>query len=326
MSSATSAQADAIMWLVELRSGEAGPQEQRDFAAWLAESQSHREAWQRLTGALDSTFGAPGVARRGGAQAVNATLTRATGFSQQRRRALRGALGIAGVGVGSAWMARSSGLLPDLIADLHTTTAQRREYALQDGSRLLLDARSSADHETSARGQRVTLRTGQLIAGVRSMQHAPLVLASKHVEARLLQGRCLLRCEAQRTLVAALGATVTVAPRLAGSAAMTLGAGEAAWFSQAGVHAVDAADVPLLATWERGLLAVRDERLGEVVARLQAYRNGLLRITDDAAALRVSGTYPLDDSDAALQALADTLPVDVRRYTGGWLVRIERSA
>lgn len=319
------ARAAAIAWMVELRSGDAGPREQQAFAAWLADSPAHREAWQRLAGALESTFAVPAVARSRSGHAVDAVLTRAEGYSRQRRRALRGALAIAGVGVASTWLGRGSGLLPDLLADLHTATAERREYALPGGSTLLLDARSSANANIHDGQQRVALRAGQVIASLRSPATL-LRIDSAQVQATLRAGRCLLRCAPARTLVAALAGTVTVAPRDAAIAPSHLRAGEAAWFGADGMQRVDPADVPLLAAWERGMLAVRDRPLGEVVARLQAYRKGLMRIDAGAAALRVSGSYPLDDSDAALQALAETLPIAVRRYTGGWLVRIERSA
>lgn len=321
-----SAQSGAVNWLVELRSGEAGPADRAAFADWLAADPAHQAAWQRLTGAVDHTFGATAVAQPGTAKVIDSVLSRATALTHQRRRVLRGVLGLAGMGMGTAWIGHRSGLLPDVTADLHTATAERRSYALQGGGTLLLDARSSADLDSGANGQRVVLRVGQVIASARPQPDATVILDSGQVEVTIQQGRCLMRLEAGRTLVCALTDPVTLKPRSAALAGQVLPAGQAVYLGSGGVQAVDPADVPLLATWEHGILAVRDGRLGDVVARLQSYRRGLLHITDDAAALRLSGTYPLDDSDAVLQALADTLPITVRRHTGGWLVRIERAA
>ena len=60
-----------------------------------------------------------------------------------------------------------------------------------------------------------------------------------------------------------------------------------------------------------------------VVAALRAYRRGMLRVSPAAAQLRVLGTFPLDDTDLALKALADTLPITVDRYRSGWMVVID---
>ncbi|MNY74104.1 fec operon regulator FecR [compost metagenome] len=68
---------------------------------------------------------------------------------------------------------------------------------------------------------------------------------------------------------------------------------------------------------------MQDRPLGEVIAALRAYRTGFVRISPEAAALKVYGSYPLDDSAAALASIAETLPVAVHVHPGGWLVRIE---
>ena len=60
-----------------------------------------------------------------------------------------------------------------------------------------------------------------------------------------------------------------------------------------------------------------------VVAALRHYRRGLIRVAPEAARLRVTGAFPLDDVDAALTALAETMPIDVYRHAADWLVRIE---
>lgn len=322
-------QGAAIGWLVELRSGESTAADHEAFAAWLNAHPAHGEAWRRLTGAVDHTFSSSiSVPLGGAARAVDHTLGRASTLARQRRRVLRGALGLAGLGVAVGWGTYKHGLMPDLMADFHTTTAERRTFSLWSGGSLLLDARSSVDLDRSGNVQEVVLRTGQLIATHRTPGRAALVLRHAQVRAEMGQGRCLLQEDKGRTLVCPLDGEATVTQATGGSGfRKVLQPGQAVLFDQDGTQlSVPAADVPLLAAWERGVLAVRDSRLGEVVARLQPYQHRLLRITDDAAALRISGAYPLDDTDAALQALAETLPITVRRYAGGWLVRIERSA
>ena len=88
---------------------------------------------------------------------------------------------------------------------------------------------------------------------------------------------------------------------------------------------IEAEDIPpqAEAAWQRGMLEVHNQPLGEVVQALRAYRRGFIRISPQAAALRVYGNYALDDSDRAFDALAATLPITVRVYQRGWLVVIE---
>ena len=56
--------------------------------------------------------------------------------------------------------------------------------------------------------------------------------------------------------------------------------------------------------------------------RLRAYQPGVIRLSPQAAALRVFGVFPLDAPDAALRALGETLPIRVRRY-GPWLTLVD---
>lgn len=58
---------------------------------------------------------------------------------------------------------------------------------------------------------------------------------------------------------------------------------------------------------------------GEVLEALRAYRRGIISVADDAAALRVSGIYPLDDSGAALALLEQSLPIRLDYHGPYWV-------
>ena len=61
--------------------------------------------------------------------------------------------------------------------------------------------------------------------------------------------------------------------------------------------------------------------LADLLAALRVYRPGLLLWDDAIAGLRVSGVFPLDDTDRVLQALAQALPIQIRYVTryGVWI-------
>ena len=59
-------------------------------------------------------------------------------------------------------------------------------------------------------------------------------------------------------------------------------------------------------------------RLGEFADELARYRPGVVRCSSEVAGLRISGVFPLDDTDRILASLTDVLPVRVRMRTRYW--------
>jgi transmembrane sensor len=177
-----------------------------------------------------------------------------------------------------------------------------------------------------ADGQRqVRLREGELIADVRTDAQAPFTVRCDHGSVQTLPAdghntRFLLRQEDSRSLVATLQGSVALTPGSGSRRGVALG--ESVWFGPAGIEAARAAAADA-AAWQGGHVAVYDQPLGEVIAALRPYRRGFLRISPEASALRVYGSYPLDDTDRALATIGETLPVVMRVHSGGWLVRID---
>jgi len=322
----------AIDWMVELRSGAADEAQRAAFQAWLAADARHQQAWHSLGGALDATFGQAraGQGRASGARtdAVSHAIEQVAVLGARRRRMLRAALGVAGLGLGSSWVARSSGLLADWRADLHTATGERKTFTLADGSRLQLDARSSVDVRFGDGLRLVQLRQGQLRADVFADAAAPFVVRTEHASLRALGAQFMVRQEESRTQAVALSAGLEVRTLLAQpEQRAVLAQGQGAWID--GMQITRLAQPGLAAAasaWTHGVLHAEDQRLDEVLAALRPYRLGYIRVSPAAARLRVTGIFALDDSDAALQALAETLPIDIHRHSGGWLVRVERRA
>ena len=315
MSMSAAVQDAAIGWLVELSSGEADAAQHQAFARWLAADARHAAAWHTLGQAVEHSVGPLQAA--GVAGTVGQTLVRAARHDEQRRQWLQGALCLAGAAFGGAWLLRGSPFLPDWSADLHTAMAKRGRYTLADGSVLTLDARSSADTDLTHGHRHVTLRQGQLLARVAHASNVPFLLRSAHGTVTAPGGELMLRREAQGTVALAVRGDLDVRP--AGKAlARVLRQGQAARFDADRLTMLPGL-VPGQATaWEQGMLVAVDQPLGEVVAALRPYRHGYIDITAQAAALRVSGNYSLDDSGATLLALAETLPVTLRQGPGGW--------
>jgi transmembrane sensor len=59
--------------------------------------------------------------------------------------------------------------------------------------------------------------------------------------------------------------------------------------------------------------------LASFAAELGRYRPGLLRCDPEVAQLEVSGAFQLHDTDQALHALTQVLPVEIRYRTRYWV-------
>jgi transmembrane sensor len=95
-------------------------------------------------------------------------------------------------------------------------------------------------------------------------------------------------------------------------------AGEQTQFSREAVETPRPADENADA-WVRGQLVADEQRLGDFLAELDRYRRGVLRIDPQIASLRLSGVFPLADTDRILATLPSVLPVRVQWSTRFWV-------
>lgn len=296
--------AEAIEWLALQGSGAMTGAEQQRFELWLHASPDNTVAWQRLQQRLGQAFGEVPERSRDMLHRAGAS----------RRHLLRGALGITGLGA-SVWWLQRQGLLPMAGSDLQTGVAQRRPFTLADGSRVLLNARSRVDLAFDAQQRTLILHEGALNVEVAADPSRPLVVRTPFGEARALGTRFSVTLAEHGAQVWVQSSRVQAS--MAGAAPLELRAGQGAWLDGRSVQRLDPAQARA-AAWEDGVLEVHDRALGEVIQALRPYRHGWLRITDDAAALRVSGVFPLDDSEQALRSLQEVLPIRVQQPFGWW--------
>lgn len=307
MSGLPPAVAQAIEWYARRGSGAFDGPAQSQFEQWLKADPSHQEAWHRLTRQLERTL-VPLAQQQGARQALNSV-------NHSRRRLLRGALAVGAVAVGTPLMTLRGGPLHERWgADLRTATAERRSFVLEDGSALLLNARSAVDLDFSATQRTVQLLRGAVQAQVHSDPARPFVLQCPWGEAWLNGGRCVLSLQADTAQLWALEGELEL--RTPGSR-QRLAAGQGLMFDGRAWQPVAKGYIDERA-WAKGLLEVHDQTLGQVIDRLKPYHSGLLQVSTRAAGLRISGVFNLDDSRQALAALSDVLPLSVVSYLGLW--------
>ena len=293
----------AVEWMVLLRSGNATARDVAEFERWRCADPSHEAACQRIERVLGgfASCSADPAAR-------NALLKPAT-----RRRAIGSLLGLAGAGVVAGWTAHE-GIPGKMLADLRTGTGKRQHLTLADGSTLLLNARSSLDLTQVYSGAVLDLLVGEVMVrgafGGVAVRGGPGRVIGREAE-------FAVRISANGMRVAVLHGSVSLQP--SAGPERTLQAGGLAWMDSRSVVPLTGLSAAAETAWVDGLLQVSNRPLAEVVAALGDYRPGVIRIDDAAAALRISGVFPLDDTDRALRAIAQTMPVRVRMTTPYWV-------
>ena len=288
----------AVHWLIESQSADFD--QHQALQHWLQADSEHQRAWAHIQQVNQRLRGVT-------APVVHATLQAPP--SPARRRALKVLL-LAGVASAAGLGLQQHNPLPGLMADYRSPVGQRRRLTLDDGSQLHLNTRSAADVRFDGQQRRVRLQEGELLLEVQD-DPRPLRLVTAQGELRLESGRFDVRQFDGFSLVSVFSGSASVA-------GTPLLAGHQARFAVGGWQAIAPLD-PNRAAWVDGMLVVSQMRLGDFLAELGRYRLGQLGCSESVADLRISGSYPLADSERILEMLEVTLPVKVRRFTRYWV-------
>jgi transmembrane sensor len=303
---------EAADWLVQLQSGSATEDDYRAVQAWCQRSAQHAQAWQRAEMLL-------GDLRRLPVPVTGETLRRLSRNGAVSRRQAVQRLGLMLLAAPAAWLALRETPWQQWTADAHTAVGEQRPLTLADGSRVLLNTDSAVDIRFDARQRCIDLLAGEILvtsAADPATPARPLRVRTLHGKVQAVGTRFSVRLAGPSTQVAVLEGAVAVQPQHGTD--QLLRAGERSTFDAARVQPAIPLDVGDLA-WERGMLLARDMRLADLLQELGRYRPGVLRCHPAVAELKVSGAFPLTDSDASLRLLGDTLPVAVNGLTRYWV-------
>jgi transmembrane sensor len=304
---------EAADWLVQLQSGSATEDDHRAVQAWCQRSPQHAQAWQRAEALL-------GDLRRLPVPVTGETLRRLSRNGAVSRRQAMQRLGLLLLAAPAAWLAWRETPWQQWTADAHTAVGEQRPLTLADGSRVLLNTDSAIDIRFDAQQRRIDLLAGEILvtsAADPATPARPLLVRTLHGQALAVGTRFSVRLAGPSTQVAVLEGAVAVQPQH-GADPLLLKAGERSSFDAAQVQPATVLEVGDLA-WEHGMLLARDMRLADLLQELGRYRPGVLRCHPAVRELKVSGAFPLADTDASLRLLGDTLPVTLQGLTRYWV-------
>lgn len=304
---------EAADWLVQLQSGAATDEDHRAIQSWRGRSAQHAQAWLRAESLLGDLRKVPGSMNAETLQRIS----RSPGIGRRQALNRLGLLLLAGP---AAWLVSKELPWQQWTADQRTAIGEQKNLTLPDGSQLLLNTASSVNIAFTAHERRIRLLAGEvLISTARDPASTarPFIVETAQGSARALGTRFSVRADGTRSRVAVLEGSVAVQPAESPQERV-LNAGEQSAFSRLAVAAIEPLDNNAL-SWQSGMLLASNMRLDDLLTELGRYRTGVLRCHDGVASLRVSGAFPLSDTDASLRLLQSTLPVTVSSLTRYWV-------
>ncbi|MFT3815680.1 MAG: FecR domain-containing protein [Acidovorax sp.] len=313
---------EAVQWLLELQAADLDPAVHAEWARWLAADATHQRAWKRI-------------------EDVNKRLARASSpfamavahanlkkeASSDRRRAIK-ALVLLFFGGGIAWQVEQRTPWREMMADLRTGVGERRKTSLADGTVVVLNTATAVNVRFSATERRLQLIAGEMFiktANDETSPGRPFIVETRQGEALPLGTQFSVRQRENSSSVAVFDGAVEIRPRNARSNGLVLAAGQKATFSTFAIAEPTAADKTIDAAWTRGSIVAVSMRLAELIEELGRYSATPLSCDASVAGLRISGSYPTDNIDAALLAVSKVHSLEIhtiKRFWGYHVVRI----
>ncbi|KAA6171039.1 DUF4880 domain-containing protein [Pseudomonas marginalis] len=296
----------AAQWLALLESGTAGERDHTGLQQWRDSHPQHEQAWQKAQ-----------LLRQRFAELPSSLAMASLDRPQPGRRAvLKRALGVAAL-VPAAWLLSRQLPIDVWRADLHTATGERKQLPLADGSALQLNTASAVDVDLARR--RLTLLDGEMALSVPGA--TALTVHTRYGQVIARQAEVCVRQLADACRVSVLKGQVQVLDMHGRTTLMH--AGQQARLEALGLAAPSPFDILQLG-WRDGVLTAQNQLLGDFLRELDRYRPGVLRWDPSLEALRVTGSFRLDDTDRILSLLATTHGLQVHLRTRYWVTLAPR--
>jgi transmembrane sensor len=313
----------AAAWVFRINAAPNDTAARDELNAWLVTDPAHAKAWElarrtwALTGQVEPIFKAdwranarPRQARRS-SRRIFGTTSKPARSNTLRKTAM------SAVAAALLLFMFAPGASLWLRADYATATAENRAVQLEDGSRIVVGARSAIAQRFTAQERAVELLRGEAWFDVAHNTRRPFVVTAGDMRVTVT-GTAFDVAMTEHTLSVGLArGSVRVERPGAPSFTRELSPGQRLDIDRSSGIA-DLALVPssALGTWRQGRLAVQDVALADVVDALDRHYSGTIFVSGDRLLKRkVTGVYDLNDPVRATRALVEPYGGQVRRIT-----------
>ncbi|NHB93514.1 ferric citrate uptake sigma factor regulator FecR [Photorhabdus cinerea] len=296
----------ASHWYAVLSSDQVSPLQTEKWQRWYEQHQDNQWAWQQVENLRNQMLVVPGNTASHALQETHLS----------RRKVMKGILLL--LGVSGSWQLWCSEAGEGLRADYCTAKGDIQHHRLRDGTLLTLNTDSAVDVRFDPLQRLVHLWYGEIAITTGHNTEARLLrVQTRHAQLTALGTKFTVCQEGNTTLLSVQQHAVEV--RLTGADRKCIvHQGESLKFS-----ATDFGKLTTTTTednaWTQGMLSFSDKPLSEVITTLARYRNGVLRCDPTVASLRLSGTFPIKNTDTILTIIEKTLPVKIQYITRYWV-------
>ncbi|CAH1904003.1 Iron uptake regulator [Candidatus Nitrotoga sp. HW29] len=315
----------AVEWLVELQSGDVSTATRHNLQHWLSLHPDHERAWQHIeavNGQLRSVVSPMASA------IAHATLVPRRSV---KRREMIKTLAVLLFAGGTTLVAKDSITWREWTADAHTGVGEQRTVTLADGTIVTLNTDSAINIRFSTTERRVLLVKGEILvntgkdtdhndsSGIGNGLSRPFLIETAQGELQPLGTRFVVRQQTDASRIDVFEGAVDIRPHNGVGATRILRAGEQTRFTRNVINEPTVIVSDTDTAWIDGMLVASGMRLADFLAELSRHRPGRLSCDPAIAELRVSGSYPLADTDRILDILRTTLPVKIHFLTRYWV-------
>jgi transmembrane sensor len=314
----------AIDWLVRLQGDAVAEHDWLAFDAWLTAEPAHAQAYDAVL-AFDQRLNLDAqLAER---QPVGASTTAKVIPLRASRRAWMWTAGaaIAAAFVAGAVLLPNSGLMGAHETTYVTGVGERRTIALEDGTRVEMNAASRMTVRFERHARRVDLGDAQAFFDVTKDSARPFLIQAGDTHVRVVGTQFDVRHRDGRVAVNVRRGLVEVRPNLSRDAtAFRLHPGQGL-SHQEGLSddaRVGTVAVEEVAGWRQGRLIYRDRPLSEIVGDLNRLFPRQVKLADERAAqMRLSGVLIVDEQSAMVDRLSQLLPVRTTTSKDGIVIQ-----
>lgn len=302
----------AAAWFARLDGDGMSPQEHKAFEGWIAADAAHRKAFDKVSRTWER------FADLEGSKGRRTHPGQGPGGRSFVRRMTLGAVAaglllIIGVGAGLPMQIEAT-----LRADAVTAVGETRKVALPDGSSVHLNTQSAiaVDYEPGEHGPRhVRLLMGEATFDVVPNPDRPFVVMSGGGTSRVLGTVFTVKALDRDVSVTLHEGRVGVSA--GGGPETVLSPNQRVSYRPGGImDKVEQVNPQAASAWRRGKLVFQDRPLGGVIAELNRYHRGIIRLAgENLRARRVNGVFDTNDPVAVVGALEAALGLRSTRLT-----------
>ncbi|WP_165771291.1 FecR family protein [Pseudomonas abyssi] len=311
----------AALWFSRRNSGRLNAVDEAEFAAWLARSEQHAQAYADMQLLWDDC---DQLARPHVPAAEPAPVTPLA----PRRRAPTAWLALAAtvlLAVGGL-MGYQWRQLPQLELSASAGQHELRQLQLADGSELTLNLGSTVQVRYYRDRREVSLIAGEAYFSVAPDAERPFRVDAGAGQVEVVGTRFTVRRSLATLAVAVEQGYVAVQPGRDGLALQQLQPGDSLEIDyQQGALRRSQVPTAEVGSWRYGLLVFRDRPLGELAQELSRYRGRPVQLDGAGlAARRLSGSLDIHQPERFVQALPQLLPVELIEQADGVMLLRER--